>query len=81
VTEQSSIDLLCQIRLPARLMFHYERLMSLAFVMTGKSVAVLLLGVGSAAIWRFVRGYLPDCAPNLVDSDETIMRSPAAGST
>jgi spermidine synthase len=62
-------------------MFHYERLMSLAFVMTERPVPVLLLGVGDAAMWRFVRGYSPDCAPNLVDSDETIMRSPAAGST
>jgi len=24
-------------------------------------------------MWRFVRAYLPDCAPTLVDSDETII--------
>src|SRR6185295_15954870 len=25
------------------------------------------------AMWRFMRAYLPDCAPTLVDSDETII--------
>ena len=69
VTEQSSMDLLY----PARLVFHYERLMSLAFAMAERPISVLLLGVGGAAMWRFVRAYLPDCAPTLVDSDETII--------
>jgi hypothetical protein len=69
VTEQSSMDLLY----PARLVFHYERLMSLAFVMAERPVTALLLGVGGAAMWRFLRAYLPDCAPTLVDSDETII--------
>jgi hypothetical protein len=69
VTEQSSMDLLY----PARLVFHYERLMSLAFAMVERPVTALLLGVGGAAMWRFVRAYLPDCAPILVDSDETII--------
>jgi hypothetical protein len=69
VTEQSSMDLLY----PARLVFHYERLMSLAFAMVERPVTALLLGVGGAAMWRFLRAYLPDCAPTLVDSDETII--------
>ena len=69
VTEQSSMDLLY----PARLVFHYERLMSLAFVMAERPVTALLLGVGGAAMWRFLRAYLPDCSPTLVDSDETII--------
>jgi hypothetical protein len=69
VTEQSSMDLLY----PARLVFHYERLMSLAFAIAARPVTALLLGVGGAAMWRFVRAYLPDCAPTLVDSDETII--------
>src|SRR6516164_10231021 len=69
VTEQSSMDLLY----PARLVFHYERLMSLALAMSRQSVNALLLGVGGAAMWRFLRAYLPDCAPTLVDSDETIV--------
>jgi hypothetical protein len=69
VTEQSSMDLLY----PARLVFHYERLMSLTFAMVERPVTALLLGVGGAAMWRFLRAYLPDCAPTLVDSDETII--------
>lgn len=69
VTEQSSMDLLY----PDRLVFHYERLMSLALGMSRRSINVLLLGVGGAAMWRFLRAYLADCAPTLVDSDETIV--------
>jgi hypothetical protein len=65
VTEQSSMDLLY----PARLVFHYERLMSLALAMSRQSVTALLLGVGGAAMWRFIRAYLPDCSPTLVDTD------------
>jgi hypothetical protein len=44
---------------PARLVFHYERLMSLAFVMAERPVTALLLGVSGAAMSRFVRAYLP----------------------
>jgi hypothetical protein len=69
VTEQSSMDLLY----PARLVFHYERLMSLALAMSRQPVNALLLGVGGAAMWRFIRAYLPDCSPTLVDADETIV--------
>jgi hypothetical protein len=58
VTEQSSMDLLY----PARLVFHYERLMSLAFAMVERPINALLLGVGGAAMWRFLRAYLPDCS-------------------
>ncbi|MFZ3234876.1 MAG: hypothetical protein WA184_05830 [Stellaceae bacterium] len=69
VTEQSSMDLLY----PARLVFHYERLMSLAFAMSREAETALLLGVGGAAMWRFMRAYLPDCAPTLVDADEAVV--------
>ena len=58
---------------PARLVFHYERLMSLAFAMSRQTVTALLLGVGGAAMWRFMHAYLPDCAPTLVDADEAIV--------
>ena len=69
VTEQSSMDLLY----PAQLVFHYERLMSLAFALCEKPpVTALLLGVGGAAMWRFMRAYLPECAPTLVDADENV---------
>src|SRR6202162_3482767 len=69
VTEQSSMDLLY----PAQLVFHYERLMSLAFALCERPITALLLGVGGAAMWRFVRAYLPGCAPTLVDADESVM--------
>jgi hypothetical protein len=69
VTEQSSMDLLY----PAQLVFHYERLMSLAFALCQRPVTALLLGVGGAAMWRFLRAYLPDCAPTLVDADEGVI--------
>ena len=68
VTEQSSMDLLY----PAHLVFHYERLMSLAFALCERPVSALLLGVGGAAMWRFVRAYVPECAMTLVDSDEAV---------
>jgi len=69
VTEQSSMDVLY----PARLVFHYERLMSLAFAMSERQTEALLLGVGGAAMWRFVRAYLPECAMTLVDSDDAVV--------
>ena len=69
VTEQSSMDLLY----PAQLVFHYERLMSLSFAMCAQPRTALLLGVGGAAMWRFMRAYLPECAPTLVDNDEQVV--------
>jgi len=69
VTEQSSMDLMY----PAHLVFHYERLMSLAFALCERPVTALLLGVGGVAMWRFLRAYLPECAPVLVDSDQAIV--------
>jgi hypothetical protein len=69
VTEQSSMDLLY----PAHLVFHYERLMSLAFGFVAQPINALLLGVGGAAMWRFMRAYLPECAATLVDCDETVV--------
>jgi len=53
--------------------FHYERLMSLGFALVERPVTALLLGVGGAAMWRFVRAYVPECAPVLVDADEHVM--------
>jgi hypothetical protein len=69
VTEQSSMDLLY----PAHLVFHYERLMSLAFALCERPVSALLLGVGGAAMWRFLRAYVPECATILVDADEGVV--------
>jgi hypothetical protein len=69
VTEQSSMDLLY----PARLVFHYERLMSVSFAMTERPVTALLLGLGGAAMLRFIRAYLPDCSPTVIEADETVI--------
>jgi hypothetical protein len=69
VTEQSSMDLLY----PAHLVFHYERLMSLAFALCERPVTALLLGVGGAAMWRFLRAYVPECATMLVDADDGVV--------
>ena len=69
VTEQSSMDLLY----PAHLVFHYERLMSLAFALVDRPVTALLLGVGGAAMWRFLRAYVPECAMTLVDADDGVV--------
>lgn len=69
VTEQSSMDLLY----PAQLVFHYERLMSLAFAFVEKPRTALLLGVGGAAMWRFLRAYIPECEPVLVDCDQVVV--------
>src|SRR5216684_1173550 len=57
---------------PAQLVFHYERLMSLAFALVERPVTALLLGVGGAAMWRFMRAYLPECAPTLVEADQSV---------
>src|SRR5579883_1412888 len=69
ITEQSNMDLLY----PAHLVFHYERLMSLAYALIERPVTALLLDVGGAAMYRFVRAQLPECAPTLVDFDEVVV--------
>jgi spermidine synthase len=69
VTEQSSMDLMY----PAHLVFHYERLMSLTFALCERPVTALMMGVGGAAMWRFARAYVPECAPTLVDADAGVM--------
>src|SRR5439155_26328036 len=69
VTEQSSMDMLY----PAQLVFHYERLMSLAFALAERPVSALLLGVGGAAMWRFLRAYVPECAATLVEADNNVV--------
>ena len=35
-------------------------------------MTALLLGLGGAAMWRFMRAYVPECAMTLVDNDETV---------
>jgi spermidine synthase len=47
--------------------------MSLAFALVEKPKNALLLGVGGAAMWRFLRAYIPECTPTLVDCDEVVV--------
>ena len=58
---------------PARLVFHCEQLMSLAFALCDSPASALLLGVGGAGMWRFVRAHLPECVMTLVDNDNGIV--------
>ncbi len=69
LTEQSSMDMMY----PAHLVFHYERLMSLSFALVERPITALLMGVGGAAMWRFMRAFVPECAPILVDADPGVM--------
>jgi hypothetical protein len=57
---------------PTRLELDYMQLMSLAFAFCDKREKALLLGVGGADMWRFVRAALPECAVTLVEFDEEV---------
>jgi spermidine synthase len=57
---------------PDRLVSHHEQLMSLVFALSERVQSVLLLGLGGAAMWRFVRKRQPSCAVTLVEIDENI---------
>jgi hypothetical protein len=57
---------------PSRLVLHYEQLMSLALALCARPATALLLGVGGAAMWRFLRAHLPACTTTLVEKDATI---------
>ena len=63
VMEQSAMDLLR----PERLVYGYERLMLAAFAMVAEPRTALLLGLGSGAMCRHLRAYLPGCALTIVD--------------
>ncbi len=69
LTEQSGMDLLH----PERLVFIYERLMLVAFALTQRPRAALLLGLGGGAMARHLAAFLPDCAVTVVERDPTIV--------
>ena len=69
LVELSAMDLIY----PARLVGDYERRMSVAFALCERPLTALLLGVGGAAMWRFIRAHLPECTATLVDSNENIV--------
>jgi tetratricopeptide (TPR) repeat protein len=68
LVEQSSMDLLS----PGRLVLHCERVMAVSFALCRRPLKALLLGVGGAAMWRFLRAYVPECAATLVDYDAAV---------
>src|SRR5689334_13240643 len=55
LTQQSAMSL----ARPERLIFHYERLMSLAFVLAQRPRSALLLGLGGGAMARYVQHAWP----------------------
>jgi predicted O-methyltransferase YrrM len=68
LVELSAMDLV----FPDRLVSHHEQLMSLVFALSERVQSALLLGLGGAAMWRFVRKRQPSCAMTLVEIDENI---------
>ena len=69
LTQQSAMSL----ARPERLIFHYERLMALAFVLTSRPERALLLGVGGGAMARYAAVAFPQTKLTLVErSDEVI---------
>jgi spermidine synthase len=69
LTQQSAMSL----ARPERLIFHYERLMSLAFLLTPRPERALLLGIGGGAMARYAAGAFPQTKLTLVErSDEVV---------
>jgi hypothetical protein len=68
LVEPSAMDLV----FPDRLVSHHEQLMSLVFALSERVQSALLLGLGGAAMWRFVRKRLPNCTMTVVEIDENI---------
>jgi spermidine synthase len=69
LTQQSAMSL----ARPERLVFHYERLMSLAFVLAPRPRTALLLGVGGGAMARYLAHAWPDCALTLVERSPEVI--------
>jgi spermidine synthase len=69
LTQQSAMSL----ARPSRLVFHYERLMSLAFAFAGKPRSALLLGLGGGSMARYVREAWPECELAIVERSEEVI--------
>jgi predicted O-methyltransferase YrrM len=69
LTQQSAMSL----ARPERLIFHSERLMSLAFVFAHRARSALLLGLGGGAMARYVRHAWPDCALTIVERSAEVI--------
>jgi hypothetical protein len=64
--ELSAMDLI----FPDRLVSYHEQLMSLVSALSERAQSALLLGLGGAAMWRFVRKCLPNCTMTVVEIDQ-----------
>jgi spermidine synthase len=69
LTQQSAMSL----ARPERLVFHYERLMSLAFVLARRPRSALLLGLGGGSMARYARHAWPDCALTIVERSAEVI--------
>jgi spermidine synthase len=68
IMEQSAMDLMR----PEQLVYHYERMMLVAFGLAGRSETALLLGLGGAAMARHLAAYLPNCRPTIVENESVV---------
>ena len=68
IMEQSAMDLLR----PERLVYHYERMMLVAFGVAGGCGTALLLGLGGGAMARHLGAYLPACALGIVENESIV---------
>jgi len=68
IMEQSAMDLIR----PERLVYHYERMMLVAFGLARTHEKALLLGLGGGAMARHLAAYLPDCALTIVENESIV---------
>jgi spermidine synthase len=69
VTRQSTMSL----ARPDRLVFSYERLMSIAFALVKRPRKALLLGLGGGAMARFLARWFPHCEVTIVEHDPSVI--------
>lgn len=69
VTQHSAMSL----TRPERLIYHYERLMALAFAFVGNPRSALLVGLGGGAMWRYLRSAFPECRPTIVEREAAVI--------
>jgi spermidine synthase len=69
VTQQSAMSLMR----PERLIYHYERLMALAFAFATRSRSALLIGLGGGAMLRYVGSAFPKCRTTVVERETAVV--------
>ena len=69
VTQQSAMSL----TRPERLIYHYERLMALAFAFASQARSALLIGLGGGAMLRYVASAFPKCQATVVERETAVI--------